>query len=140
MERAIATRPTVETLSQELEDAGFDFVDVELRTKTLRFQSGRDFFEDPATRLLIVPDLRPSLGLADLRGRYLASSRDAIPQVLERGDVRALDSSGVRDWTSHRHALSLTASAVELPPQSSRRRERRGTDCLRWTNAAWIAR
>ena len=77
VERATASRPTVEILSQELEDAGFDFVDVELRTSTLTFQSGRDFIEDPVSRILVVPDLRLALARADI-SKPLNYVRDAI--------------------------------------------------------------
>jgi SAM-dependent methyltransferase len=77
VDRATASRPTAEILSQELEDAGFDFVDVELRSATLSFQSGRDFFEDPVSRILLVPDLRLALGRADI-SKPLSYLRDAI--------------------------------------------------------------
>lgn len=65
MEGATQVRPTVEILGGELEDLGFDFVDVSLRPTTLRFQSGRDFFEDPVARLLILPEMRLDLKLED---------------------------------------------------------------------------
>jgi SAM-dependent methyltransferase len=66
VEAASIERPTVETLGAELQDAGFDFVDVTLRSTTLGFQSGRDFFEDPIARLVILPELRQTLGLREL--------------------------------------------------------------------------
>jgi hypothetical protein len=47
----------------ELEEAGSQYVDVEVRTHTLKFRSGRDFFEDPVVRLLILPEVRFNLGL-----------------------------------------------------------------------------
>jgi SAM-dependent methyltransferase len=65
VESAAQVRPTVETLGGELEDLGFDFVDVSLRPTTLRFQSGRDFFEDPVARLIILPEIRLDLKLED---------------------------------------------------------------------------
>jgi SAM-dependent methyltransferase len=65
VEGATQVRPTVEILGGELEDLGFDFVDVSLRPTTLRFQSGRDFFEDPVARLLILPEMRLDLKLED---------------------------------------------------------------------------
>ena len=52
VEEAMASRHTIETLSEELESAGLDDVDVEIRTTTLAFDSGRAFMEDPVTRLL----------------------------------------------------------------------------------------
>lgn len=84
VERATVSRPTVETLGQELEDVGFDFVDVELRPATLRFQSGRDFFEDSASRILLVPDLRVALGLPDV-SKPLNYVRDAIDKYWSDG-------------------------------------------------------
>jgi SAM-dependent methyltransferase len=65
VELATQVRPTVEMLGGELEDLGFDFADVSLRPTTLRFQSGRDFFEDPVARLVILPELRLDLKLED---------------------------------------------------------------------------
>lgn len=65
VELATHVRPTVESLGAELEDVGFDFVDVSLRPTTLRFQSGRDFFEDPVARLLVLPEMRLDLKLED---------------------------------------------------------------------------
>jgi len=77
-------RPTVDSFGAELEGAGFDFVDVSLRPTTLRFQSGRDFFEDPVTRLLILPEVRADLNLADVEGP-LAYVREAIDKYWSDG-------------------------------------------------------
>jgi SAM-dependent methyltransferase len=65
VEKAHAAKPTIETFRAELEHAGFDFVDVSLRPTTLGFQSGRDFFEDPVVRMLILPDAQSNLNLAE---------------------------------------------------------------------------
>ena len=65
VEEASMVRPTVEMFGAELEEAGFDFVDVSLRPTTLGFQSGRDFFEDPVARLLILPEAQLNLNLTD---------------------------------------------------------------------------
>jgi SAM-dependent methyltransferase len=70
VESASLVRPTVEMFGAELEEAGFDFVDVSLRPTTLGFQSGRDFFEDPIARLLILPEVRLNLGLEDTDGAF----------------------------------------------------------------------
>jgi SAM-dependent methyltransferase len=56
-------RPTIEGLGQELQDAGFDFVELEQRSTAVRFPRGRDFFEDPVARLVVLPELRLELGL-----------------------------------------------------------------------------
>jgi SAM-dependent methyltransferase len=63
VEAAVLVRPTVDDLAREVRASGFDFVEVELRTATLEFQSGRDFFEDPMTRLIYLPDMAANLGL-----------------------------------------------------------------------------
>lgn len=65
VEKAHAAKPTIETFRAEFEDAGFDFVDVSLRPTSLGFQSGRDFFEDPVVRMLILPDAQANLNLAE---------------------------------------------------------------------------
>jgi SAM-dependent methyltransferase len=65
VEQAVMVRPTVEMFGAEFEEAGFDFVDVSLRPTTLGFQSGRDFFEDPVARLLILPEAQLNLSLTD---------------------------------------------------------------------------
>ncbi len=78
VEQAVLVWPTVETLSSELGDAGFDYVDVSLRPSTLRFQGGRDFFEDPVARLAILPEVRATLNLEDSADRSLAYVREAI--------------------------------------------------------------
>jgi hypothetical protein len=78
VEQAVLVWPTAETLTNEFEQAGFDFVDVSSRQSSLRFQGGRDFFEDPIARLVIVPELRSSLGLDHGADKPLAYVREAI--------------------------------------------------------------
>jgi SAM-dependent methyltransferase len=65
VERAHVAKPTIETFRVELEEARYDFVEVSLRPTILGFRSGRDFFEDPVTRMLVLPDMQLNLGLAD---------------------------------------------------------------------------
>jgi SAM-dependent methyltransferase len=77
VEEAVLVRPTVEMFGAEMEEHGFDFVDVTLRPKTLTFQSGRDFFEDPITRLLILPEVRMNLNL-DETDKPFSYVREAI--------------------------------------------------------------
>ena len=83
-EEATFLRPTVETLGTELEEAGFEFVDVTLRPATLRFQSGRDFFEDPIARLVVLPELRLGLNLEDPEAA-LMYVREAIDKYWSQG-------------------------------------------------------
>ena len=77
VEEGSLTSPTIETLSEELEAAGFEDVDVEIRHTELPFDSGRAFLEDPVSRLLIVPELRKMLAVDDLQ-KALDYVRDAI--------------------------------------------------------------
>ncbi len=84
VEKATTARPTVEMLGAELEEQGFDYVDVSLRPATFAFRSGRDFFEDPIARLLVLPDLRQSLGVDDA-DKALAYVRDAIDKYWSDG-------------------------------------------------------
>jgi SAM-dependent methyltransferase len=84
VDRASASRPTVEMLGAELEEAGFDFVDVSLRPATFAFRSGRDFFEDPIARLLVLPDVKLALGLEE-PDKALAYVRDAIDKYWSDG-------------------------------------------------------
>jgi SAM-dependent methyltransferase len=70
VESAVQVRPTVEMLGAELEEAGFGFVDVESRTLALTYKSGRDFFEDPVTRLLLLPEFRSNLSLGDVDAAF----------------------------------------------------------------------
>jgi SAM-dependent methyltransferase len=77
VEAAALSRPTMEALGAELEEAGFQYVDVEQRPTTLEFQSGRSFFEDPAARLLILPEIRGTLAVSD-SGPAFTYVREAI--------------------------------------------------------------
>ncbi len=85
LESSGAARPTLEVLSEELEAVGFDDVDVEVRPTTLTFRSGRDFFEDPVSRLMIVPEIEASLGLGPL-DEPMKYVRDAIDRYWSEAD------------------------------------------------------
>jgi SAM-dependent methyltransferase len=78
IDEAMAGRPTIETLSEELEVYGLGDVDVEVRQETLRFDNGRSLIEDPISRLLIIPELRRSLGGRELQQpiEYLREAAD----------------------------------------------------------------
>lgn len=86
VEYALATRPSIESLSEELEGAGFEDVDVEIRQTSLPFDSGRAFVEDPVTRLQIVPELHTWLGDHDLK-KPLDYVRDAIDKYWSEGKL-----------------------------------------------------
>jgi SAM-dependent methyltransferase len=84
-EAAMAGRPTIESLSEELEDAGFEDIDVDVRQVSLSFPGGRAFTEDPVTRLLVVPELSAHMGIAEL-GEPLQYLNDAIGKYWSRRD------------------------------------------------------
>ena len=77
VEEVMASRPTIESLSDEMELVGLGDVDVEIRHTQLSFDSGRALIEDPVCRLLILPDI--IAGLVDMAmERPLEYLRDAI--------------------------------------------------------------
>jgi len=84
VDRASFGRPTVELLAAELEGSGFGFVDVELRTSVLEWRSGRDFYEDPVTRLILFPEFQAQLGVDDL-DRAWDYAREAIDKYWSDG-------------------------------------------------------
>ncbi|MCA9586826.1 MAG: class I SAM-dependent methyltransferase [Myxococcales bacterium] len=70
VEAAVQLRPTEETLSRELADVGFDFIAVQTRTRTLRYESARELFDDPTFRVLLLPEFAINLGLANLEAPF----------------------------------------------------------------------
>jgi SAM-dependent methyltransferase len=84
VDQATLRRPTVESFGSEFEEAGFDYIDVSLSPMTLSFQSGRDFFEDPIARLVVLPELRLDLQLEDPE-KALSYVRDAIDKYWSDG-------------------------------------------------------
>ncbi len=86
VESAMALRPSPESLAEELEALGFYDVDVEFQTVTVPFAGGRDLFEDPTTRLLLLPEWRSNLDqpepMLDAAFNYV---RDAIDRYWSEG-------------------------------------------------------
>jgi ubiquinone/menaquinone biosynthesis C-methylase UbiE len=58
---AAARRPNPETLSEQIEDAGFCDVDLAVELHGVSFDSGREFLDDPISRLVVGPDVLYSL-------------------------------------------------------------------------------
>jgi SAM-dependent methyltransferase len=58
VELAAASRPTIESLSDELEKVGLTEVDIDVQLVGVSFNSGREFLEDPIARLVVFPDTR----------------------------------------------------------------------------------
>ena len=78
VDAAAASRPNPETLSEQLERAGFGDVDVALELVTIPFDNGRDFLEDPISRLVVGPDIRGSIAAeAEVEGA-IGYATDAI--------------------------------------------------------------
>jgi len=77
VEEAMISRPTLESISDELELAGLEDVDVEVRQTILGFDSGRALIEDPVCRLLVMPEIRASLDDIDIQPA-LAYLKDAV--------------------------------------------------------------
>jgi ubiquinone/menaquinone biosynthesis C-methylase UbiE len=58
---AASRRPTIETISEEFENAGLTEVDVDVQLIAVSFNNGREFLEDPIARLMVMPDMRLQL-------------------------------------------------------------------------------
>jgi SAM-dependent methyltransferase len=61
VDAAASARPNPETLVEQIESAGFYDVEVGLDLVAIAFESGRDFLDDPISRLVVSPDVRASL-------------------------------------------------------------------------------
>lgn len=61
LDRWTTTRPTPEMLAREIEALGFDYIEVEHQRIRLRFQSGRDFLDDPVCKLVLFPEAERNL-------------------------------------------------------------------------------
>jgi SAM-dependent methyltransferase len=84
VEHAVRARPTAEGIAAEMERAGFEFVDVATRAAALTFRGGRDFFEDPVSRFLILPEVKLHHGLDDADAA-LSYVREAIDKYWSDG-------------------------------------------------------
>jgi SAM-dependent methyltransferase len=93
VEAAMQLRPTDDLFKRELEAVGFEYVDVDVRTRTLRFDSGRQLFEDPATRLMLLPEFRVNLEMPD--DRPFGYVREAIDKYWSDGTFELTVNVGV---------------------------------------------
>jgi len=86
VELSAASRPTIESLSEELENVGLGEVDVDVQLIGVSFASGRDFLEDPIAKLVVFPDMRALLEVdptsADAAFHYVY---DAIAKYWSEG-------------------------------------------------------
>jgi SAM-dependent methyltransferase len=86
VDAAAASRPTIETVSEEFENAGLTDVDVDVQLIAVSFNNGREFLDDPIARLMVFPEMRLLLALekaaADACFKYVG---DAISKYWSEG-------------------------------------------------------
>ncbi len=63
VDASAASRPTIETIAEEIEGAGLDEVEVDVQLIAVSFDSGREFLEDPISRLMVIPEATAMLDL-----------------------------------------------------------------------------
>ncbi|APR83803.1 Biotin synthesis protein BioC [Minicystis rosea] len=86
IDAAVASRPTIETISEELENAGLTEVDVDVQLIAVSFNDGREFLEDPIARLMVFPELTVLLQLdKEIVGPCLRYVHDAISKYWSEG-------------------------------------------------------
>lgn len=78
IDAALTRRPNPEALEAQVEAAGFRDVAVSVDLVGITFDGGRDFLEDPITRLVVGPDLAASLAAPHAFDAALAYATEAI--------------------------------------------------------------
>ncbi len=78
VDAAASLRPNPETLAEQIEQAGFEHVDVSLELVAIPFNNGRDFLEDPISRLVVGPDIRWSIPIETGVEQAMSYATDAI--------------------------------------------------------------
>lgn len=76
---AAAGRVTVESISNELENAGFSDIDFEIHNLTISYDSGRAFLEDPSVRYFVTPQVESWLDQVDL-----ASAMEYVGRAIDK--------------------------------------------------------
>lgn len=84
IEAAAQLRPTDELFRRELEAVGFEYVDVDVRTRTLKYAGGRGFFEDPVTRLLLMPEFRVNLALEETASKAGIDPFEYVREAIDK--------------------------------------------------------
>ena len=86
VDAAAASRPTIETISEELETAGLSEVDVDVQLIAVSFADGREFLEDPIARLMVFPEIEVLLPLdKEIVGPCIQYVHDAICKYWSEG-------------------------------------------------------
>jgi SAM-dependent methyltransferase len=94
IEAAVQLRPTDDMMAREHEAVGFEFVDVDVRPRTLKFETGRAVFEDPITRLLLLPEFKLNLAQGELAEPF-AYVRETIDKYWSDGTFELAVNVGV---------------------------------------------
>lgn len=83
---AAASRPTIETVSEEFENAGLSEVDVDVQLIAVSFTNGREFLEDPIAKLMVFSEIRVLLAMdKDILGPCFRYVNDAIGKYWSEG-------------------------------------------------------
>jgi hypothetical protein len=86
VEIASQSRPTPETLTEELERLGFVDVAVDVELMSVPFDTGRDFASHPLFELIVAPGLRSLLGEAtDVVASALEYAKTAVSKYWSEG-------------------------------------------------------
>lgn len=86
IDHAVHSRPTIETLSEELENAGLTEVDVDVQLIAVSFNDGREFIDDPIARLMVFPELTVLLQVdREIVAPCLRYVHDAISKYWSEG-------------------------------------------------------
>jgi SAM-dependent methyltransferase len=86
VDAAAQSRPTIETISEELESAGLFEIDVDVQLMAVSFNDGREFLEDPIARLLVFPEMRVLLAVdKDLATACFKYVHEAISRYWSEG-------------------------------------------------------
>jgi ubiquinone/menaquinone biosynthesis C-methylase UbiE len=83
---AAASRPTIETISEEFETAGLSEVDVDVQLIAVSFTDGKEFLDDPIANLMVFPEMRALLALdAELASLCFKYVHDAVAKYWSEG-------------------------------------------------------
>lgn len=86
IDAASASRPTIETISEDLENAGLSEIDVDVQLIAVSFNDGREFLEDPIAKLMVFPELTVLLQTdPEIAGPCLRYVHDAISKYWSEG-------------------------------------------------------
>jgi SAM-dependent methyltransferase len=86
VDTAAASRPTIETVSEEFEDAGLTEVDVDVQLIAVSFSNGREFLDDPIAKLMVFPELRAILPMEEkIMAPCMRYLHDAISKYWSEG-------------------------------------------------------